>query len=797
MIGQTISHYKILEKLGGGGMGVVYKAQDLKLDRFVALKFLPHQLSADEEEKKRFIHEAKAASALDHPNICTIYEINETADGQMFIAMACYEGETLKQKITPLNPPLLRREQKGVPLSRGELQGGVISAIKIDEAIEIAIQIVQGLAKAHEHGIVHRDLKPANVIVTKDGVVKIVDFGLAKLTGATKLTKSNTTMGTAAYMSPEQARGEEVDHRTDIWSVGVILYEMLTGRNPFRGDYDAAITYAILHEEPEPLNSTHPDVPAELQRMVSRAMQKDRNERYQHVHDLLRDLTSFRNQIAKKEQTITANKPRYPLYLGALGMLLVLMVGLYFLIPSKPVNKDRKSIAVLPFKNLSDDKEDEYFSDGVTEDIIAQLSKIGDLKVISRTSAMRYKNTDKSLEDIGRELNVATVLEGSVRRAGNRVRIVSQLIDARDDKHLWAETYDRDMKDIFAIQSEVAVHIAAALQANLFPVEKNRLARKATENLEAYNLYLKGRYILNKGTEDNLKKALQFFEQALEEDPTYAAAYSGLADAYLALDDSDFIPEAEAAPKVKAAGRKALEIDETLAEAHTSLGHLAMHQWDWPTTKSELQRAIELNPGYAPAHHFLSMYLSALGKMDEAIAAAKRAEELDPLSMMVSSTVGVQLYRARRYNEAIAQLRKTLDLDPNYPRTYRALGKVYLERDLQQAVAAFEKYSALTNERSVGLAYLGNAYGRMGKRNEAQRILDELIALSQREYVSAYAIAMVYIGLGDKDQAFEWLNKACEERSDFLVHLKVDPDFDPLRSDSRFAELMKKVGVEK
>ncbi len=794
MIGQIISHYKILEKLGGGGMGVVYKAQDLKLDRFVALKFLPPHLSADAEEKKRFIHEAKAASALDHPNICTIYEIGEAEDGQMFIAMACYDGETLKQKIVGA-----KHSEEEFDKKSGIISGNA-SPLQIDNVIDITIQIAQGLAKAHEHGIVHRDLKPANVMITKEGVVKIVDFGLAKLTGATRLTKSNTTMGTAAYMSPEQARGEEVDHRTDIWSVGVILYEMLTGGNPFRGDYDAAITYAIIHEDPEPLGSTHQDVPVELQRMVSKAMQKDRDERYQQANDLLRDLTSLKNQIAKKEQTTvtTANKPRYPIYLGALGLLFVLVIGLYFLVPSKAVNKDRKSIAVLPFKNLSDDKEDEYFSDGITEDIIAQLSKIRDLKVISRTSVMRYKNTDKSLGDIGKELNVATVLEGSVRRAGNRVRIVSQLIDARGDEHLWAETYDRDMKDIFAIQSEVAVHIAAALQANLFPVERKRLASQATENLEAYNLYLKGRYFLNKGTEKDLKKALQFFEHALEQDPIYAAAYSGLADAYLALDDSDFIPEAEAAPKAKAAGRKALEIDETVAEAHTSLGHLALHQWDWATTESELKRAIALNPGYAPAHHFLSMYFATFGYMDESIAAAKRAEELDPLSMLVSSTVGIQLYRARRYDEAIAQLRKTIDLDPNYPRTHRVLGKVYLEKGLhQKAIAEFEKYSTLTNERSVGLAYVGNAYGRLGKRDEAGRILDELIAISQHEYVSAYAIAMVYIGLGDKDHAFEWLNKACEERSDFLVHLKVDPDFDSLRSDPRFAELMKKVGVEK
>jgi len=791
MIGKEISHYRILEKLGEGGMGVVYKAEDTKLDRLVALKFLPHYLSA-EEEKKRFIHEAKAASALDHLNICTIYEIDETEDGQMFIAIACYEGETLKQKIVGA-----KHSEEEFDKKSGTISGNA-SPLQIGDVIDIAIQIAQGLAKAHEHGIVHRDIKPANVIITKDGIVKILDFGLAKLTGATKLTKSSTTMGTAAYMSPEQARGEEVDHRTDIWSVGVILYEMLTGGSPFRGDYDAAITYAIIHEEPEPIDSIRVDAPTELNRIINKAMQKDRTARYQQVRDLLRDLTAIKNQLSKRDQTTKSarHKSRHFLYIGAVSALLISFAA-YFFFRSQSVSEDRKSIAVLPFKNLSDDKEDEYFSDGITEDIIAQLSKIGDLKVISRTSAMRYKNTDKSLLTIGKELGVATVLEGSVRRAGNRVRIVSQLIDARGDEHLWSETYDRDMKDIFAIQSEVAENIATALRSNLFTAAKS-LSRKATENLDAYNLYLKGRYFLNKGNEVDLKRALQFFEQAIELDPAYAAAYSGLADAYLALDDSDFIPEAEAAPKAKAAGRKALEIDETVAEAHTSLGHLALHQWDWPTTEAELKRAITLNPGYAPAHHFLSMYLATFGYMDEAIAAAKRAEELDPLSMLVSSTVGIQLYRVRRYDEAIAQLRKTIDLDPNYPRTHRILGKVYFEKGLhQKAIAEFEKYSTLTNERSVGLAYVGNAYGRLGKRDEARRILDELIALSQHEYVSAYAIAIVYIGLGDKDQAFEWLNKACEERSDFLVHLKVDPDFDSLRSDPRFAELMKKVGVEK
>ncbi|MGH7597342.1 MAG: protein kinase domain-containing protein [bacterium] len=635
MIGQTISHYKILEKLGGGGMGVVYKAQDLKLDRFVALKFLPPHLSADEEEKKRFIHEAKAASALDHPNICTIYEIDETEDGadcvrRMFIAMAYYEGETLKKKI-----------------ERGPLP--------IDQTLDLAIQIAQGLAKAHEHGITHRDIKPANVMITKDGIVKIVDFGLAKLAGVVGLTKAGITLGTPAYMSPEQARGEEVDHRTDIWSLGVVLYEMLIAQLPFRGEYEAAMMYSILNEEPKPLADLRADAPNKLQQIVEKAITKNPDQRYQHIHEMLTDLSALKKQLESESAK-----------------------------ESDSEKKPAPSIAVLPFADLSPQKDQEYFCDGMAEELINALTKIEALKVVARTTAFSFKGEKLDVREIGRKLNVETLVEGSVRKAGNRVRITAQLVNVVDGYHLWSEKYDREMEDIFAIQDDIAQQIVAALKIKLIGEPSVPLVKRYTENLEAYHLYLKGRYYWNKRYEGLLQKGMECFGQALAKDPDYALAYAGLADSYSILGIYHFLPPKEAFSRAKAAAEKALKIDESLAEAHTSLGAIGF------------------------------CYDKAL--------------DIDPNSVVALAYIAFPYFQKAMYEEAIASLQKVITLWKGNTFWLAALGLVYAgsgkkddaqkvlheleERSKQQYVAPLEfvwVYAGL-NEMDQTFEWLNKAY---------------------------------------------------------------------------------------
>jgi serine/threonine protein kinase/Flp pilus assembly protein TadD len=749
MIGRTISHYRILEKLGEGGMGVVYKAEDTKLKRTVALKFLPSELTRDPEAKERFIHEAQAASSLDHNSICTVHEIGETEDEQIFIAMACYEGETLKKKI-----------------ERG--------AMALEQAISIAIQVAEGLGKAHAMGIVHRDIKPANIMVTGDGVAKILDFGVAKLVGQARLTKTTSTVGTIAYMSPEQVGGREVDSRTDIWSLGVVLYEMVTGRLPFWGEYEPALIYSILNDKPRLMSTLRDGVPRELERIVEKTLAERRDERYKSVMELLADLRALSEEESERLRARRFGRQE----VGETG-------------------QRKKSIAVLPFRSLSDSRDDEYFSDGTTEDIITQLSKVRELRVISRTSVMRYKHSEKSIPEIGRELGVATILEGSVRRAGERVRIVAQLLDVQTDEHMWAETYDRDMKDVFAIQSDVAEKIAMALRAELSPVEKERIERKPTESTEAYNYYLKGRFYWNKRRADDLRTAIEYFNQAIEIDPRYAPAYVGLASGYLALPDYAGLPVKEFVPKAEAAARKALELDPTLGEAHAVLGVARQHEWDWAGAEIEYRRAIELNPSFPSVHHWYSQMLLFCGRSDEAEAEIRLAQELDPLSLIIGSLASGKPYYARQYDKAIEQFKKTLELDPNFAQAHLALGWAYLQQSqFEKGIAEFEKVRAIAGSSPYGLGGLGNAYARAGRKSGAAQVLDELLRFSGEGYSVSYDIALVYLGLGDKNQALEWLESAYGERSTFLEEITMDPVWDGLRSDPRFVALMKKVGLE-
>jgi serine/threonine protein kinase/tetratricopeptide (TPR) repeat protein len=733
MIGKTISHYNILEKLGEGGMGVVYKAEDTKLKRMVALKFLPPELTREPEAKARFIQEAQAASALDHPNICTIYAIDETSDGRLFICMAHYEGETLKDMIR-----------------RGPLDG--------HEAVRIVMQIGQGLAKAHSRGIVHRDIKPANIIVTKDGAAKILDFGLAKLAGPTKLTKAGTMLGTVAYMSPEQARGDSVDHRTDIWSLGVVLYEMLAGTCPFRSEYDQALVYSILNEEPASLKSLRPELPIELDRTAAKTLRKDPEKRFQ-------DMGAFVSALS----------------------------GI-----SRPgTERASPSVAVLPFVNMSPDPENEYFSDGLSEELINALSKLEGLHVPARTSAFRFRGKDLDIREIGRLLNVATVLEGSVRKAGNRIRITAQLIDVADGYHIWSEKYDRELDDVFLVQDEISLAIVDKLKVKLLGERKQKLVKRYTDNLEAYDLYLKGRFHLHKCTEESIKKSLDYFNRAIQKDQRYALAYVGMAEGYVALANLGFIPSRESIPRAKAEALKALELDGELAEGHANLGFISLsYEWDWPAAERQFKRAIELNPNCAEVHYPYANYLSALGRHEEAVAESNRALALDPLSGITNASMAYVLYAARRFDEAIEHCRKALRIEPN---------SLYPQFHLWRAITEKGTYKEALDECRKTFAFLGydvapHAVERTlqepGYREAMGTAAQLILEQSRNRYLWPPFMIPLYAYARMDDDMFRWLEKSIEERDLTAFVYGTDPMLARVRSHPRFIALLKKMGLK-
>ncbi len=777
MIGSTISHYKILEKLGEGGMGIVYKAHDTKLDRLVALKFLPPQLSVAENDRARFLQEARAISALNHPSIATIHDIDE-ANGQKFLVLEYIPGGTLKSKLKHL-----KSEDRQFLLS---------------EVLDYGIQAAEALAHAHRHQIIHRDVKTDNMMLTEEGKVKLTDFGLAKLRGGAQVTKTGTTVGTAAYMSPEQIRGEEVDRRSDIFSFGVVLYELTTSHLPFRGEFETALSYSILNENPPGIASLRQGVPPSLERIINHCLEKEATKRYQSADEIVTELRKVQQEITGAV-TIVAKQSKLPWIFAAVVVVLV-AIGIYFFYPkSTPTAANSKAIAVLPFKNLSDSKEDEYFADGITEDLITQLSKIADLKVISRTSVMQYKGISKNVRDIGKDLDVGSVLEGSVRRAGNQVRIVAQLIDAHNEGHLWAETYDKEMTQIFAVQSDVAKEIASALKAKLSSAEKERIDRRQTESTEAYQLYLKGRFYWNKRRGRDLEMATDYFKQALEKDPNYALAYAGLAQTFVLFPEYAGLPAKEYFPRAEAAARRALELDENLAEAHSVLGLVRLqYAWDWSGAEREFKKAIELNPNFPTAHHWYNIMLGCVGRLDEAMNEIRRAQELDPLSLIINENVGAVFYSMRRYDEAIGQHKKTLELDQNFAGCHSALGDAYCQKGMfAEAIAEHQKVRVLSESGPYGLGPLGYAYARSGRVNEAKQVLNQLLAFSKQGYVVSYGIASVYNGLGVRNGALQWLERACEEHDRFIVDVKVDPALDNLRSDVRFKAILQRVGLEK
>jgi serine/threonine protein kinase/Tfp pilus assembly protein PilF len=739
MIGQTVSHYRIVEQLGGGGMGVVYKAEDTKLKRTVALKFLPPELTRHPEAKERFVREAQAASALDHPNICGIHDIGESDDGQLFIVMTCYEGDTLREKI-----------------ERGPLS--------YDEAVAIAIQVAKGLEAAHEAGMVHRDIKPANVIVTTKGEAKILDFGIAKLAGQTMLTQPGLIVGTMAYMSPEQARGEQVDGRSDIWSLGVVLYEMVTGGRPFKSEYQEAVVYFILSEEPEPISGVRPDVPPALESVVRKATRKDAGGRYQHVTDMLVDLESLGEQLKPEASRKRAS-----------------------------VERAQPSIAVLPFANLSADPENEYFSDGMSEEIINALTKLNGLHVVARTSAFAFKGKNEDIREIGKKLHVEHVLEGSVRKAGNRLRITAQLIKVADGYHLWSERFDRAMDDVFAIQDEISLAIVDKLKITLLEDEKDALAKRATENLPAYNLFLQGRYALNKNTRESLQHAIERFQEAIALSPDYAEAYAQTASAYYLLGLYRHLPHRDAYPKASAFAQKAIEIDPTSAEAHAVLATVKLnHDWDWEGAASAFRRAIQLNPKNARVRAQYAFYHLCRGRMNEALAEYAAAYSLDPL--YDPANMGFTLLRMGRLEEARDRFQKSLESEPERAFALWFLGHVdVLQGRYEEGLSEIRRALSLSGNNEVILAGLGWSNAVAGNRDEAMSAIEELGERSRREYISPYYSAKIYSALGENDLAFEWLERAYEEHDNSLIAVLNDESLSGLHQDPRFDDLLKKM----
>jgi len=823
--GTRLGRYEIRSLIGAGGMGEVYLAVDTELDRTVAIKILPESLASDQQRLQRFIQEAKAASALNHPHILTIHEIGTTGTSR-FIATEFIDGDTLRHRIG--------------------------SGLKLEEILEISIQIANALAAAHTAGIVHRDIKPENVMVRRDGYAKVLDFGLAKLgqpvgsitdteapTKAMVNTGAGTVMGTASYMSPEQAKGTNLDLRTDLWSLGAVLYEMITGHLPFAGETPTETISLILQKEPAPLTRYTNEVPSELERIVAKALTKDREGRYQTARDLLIDLRNLKRKLevdAEIDRTVppefrgaastgglqnalsTASGATAAMRSGsaqhvssaeylvsgikqhkiAAAIIVLCSViaaaGISIYLYSRDAKPSFESIAVLPFVNTSGDADTEYLSDGISETLINSLTQLQHLRVVARTTAFRYKGKEIDPKAIGRELNVHVVLTGRVRQSADSLNVQVDLVDAVTGAQLWGEEYERKIADVLAVKQDIAREITEKLRLRMSGEEQKRLVGRDSKSAEAYQLYLKGRFHWNKRTYEGLNKSVEYFNQAIEHDPNYALAHVGLADSWFVIGWYRYAVPKDAYQRAKSAALRALEIDGRLGEAHISLAMIkATYDWDWAEAEREFKLGIELNPNYATGHHRYSLFLPVMGRLDEAVSEAKKAQELDPLSLIINENVGDVLFFARRYDEAKQQLFKTLELDPNFFVAHDTLAKVYEAEGLQEKALD----ASLTGEPPDTIARVKKIYAASGIKGVWRYWLEGLLEDSKREYVPPYGIALLYARLGDNDKAFEWLEQAVEGRSANFTSLVADPRLDSLRADARFATLLRRVGLRK
>jgi eukaryotic-like serine/threonine-protein kinase len=799
VVSKTISHYRILDKLGSGGMGEVYLAEDTRLGRKLALKILPAEFTRDPDRLARFEQEARAASALNHPNIITIYEVGEH-EGAHFIATEFIDGRTLRQS----SPP------GGMPLG---------------EALEIAIQVAGALQAAHEAGITHRDIKPENVMIRPDGYVKVLDFGLAKLTeksdpkidpakvdkeAATVLrpnTDPGTVMGTVTYMSPEQARGLRVDARSDIFSLGVMLYEMVAGRPPFDGATSSDVIAAILVREPTPISRLVAGIPSEFEWSLNKALRKERDDRYETVRSFLGDLKLLKSRLDFESALARAGQPQSLFGISdearmEIGEAVTTEVSSFAdEVIASPIRRSSSraidSLAILPLVNDGADAEMEYLGDGITESIINSLTQLPQLRVIPRSTVFRYKGREIDPEEIGRELGVRAVLTGRILQLGDSLIVKTELVDVDRHTQLWGEQYRRSFTDIFSLQDDISQEISGKLRLQLSGEERQKLIKRYTDNTEAYRLYLKGRHFVHKRTPDWIKKGVECFLQASDLDPNYALAYAGLAEAYgfLASSTGGQRPR-EAYPKAKAAATKALELDETLGEAHCTLGFFRLlYDWDFAAAENEFRRAIELSPNFANAWDGYGFYFKATGQSEASIRACQRAQELEPLSLFITLSLAWAYYFARQYDRAMEQGAKALDMDPNFGFAYWHRGMAYIQqKKFGDAITALRKAISLSGPATTFISYLGYANARLGKSREARQMIAQLERVSKRQYVSSYFIAIIYLGLGDLDRTFEWLEKAYEERSGFMAFINVEPMLDALRGDPRFKALAEKIG---